>query len=391
MILHANAALSHRQRERLVSLVAAGMTITAAALLVGCSRQTASKWVGRARRGESLSDRSSRPHRSPRRTAAVVEQAVLRARRELREGPHMLGWRLCLAASTVHAILRRHGCSRLQRGQPREPIVRYERERPGELVHVDAKKLGRIIVPRHRVTGDRSRRAAGKAGWQYLFVAIDDASRLGVAALYPTRPPTRRSPFSGSCCASTSVTASRSSACSPTTASASSAAGPTPAPSVRSESKRRGPTGHRRTAKQSGSSEPCSSGGPAPTLTRTSTSAPRSCQQRSSHTIGSGHTAPSEGRRPSSASTICLGRTPRSRRRSKDDHVTMRKLDIRNEPGQAVTSTSARAIIGISFAGDRQDLGQRHRPRQHRRLLPNVRGDACWPDRHGRLRDAQPL
>lgn len=97
----------------------------------------------------------------------------------------MLGWRLGLAASTVHAILRRHGCSRLSSSKPPGPIVRYERERPGELVHVDAKKLGRIVVPGQRVTGERRRRAAGKAGWQYLFVAIDDASRLGFAALYP--------------------------------------------------------------------------------------------------------------------------------------------------------------------------------------------------------------
>jgi transposase InsO family protein len=68
---------------------------------------------------------------------------------------------------------------------PRAPVVRYQRERPGELVHVDAKKLGRILVPRHRVTGDRRQRAAGKAGWQFLFVAIDDATRLGCAGLYP--------------------------------------------------------------------------------------------------------------------------------------------------------------------------------------------------------------
>jgi transposase-like protein len=87
MILHANAALSRRQRERLVRLVFAGVTITAAAIVVGCSRQTASKWVGRARRGEGLEDRSSRPRRSPRRTPAAVEQAVLRARAVLGLGP----------------------------------------------------------------------------------------------------------------------------------------------------------------------------------------------------------------------------------------------------------------------------------------------------------------
>jgi transposase InsO family protein len=184
MILHANAALSRRQRERLVSLVAAGTTVTAAAGLVGCSRQTASKWVGRARRGEGLADRSSRPHRSPRRTPVLVERAILRARAELRVGPHPLGWALGLAASTVHAVLRRHGCSRLPRPQ-QEPVVRYERERPGELLHVDVKKLGRIIAAGHRVTGDRSTAAHGKAGWLYVFAAIDDATRLGFARVYP--------------------------------------------------------------------------------------------------------------------------------------------------------------------------------------------------------------
>ena len=89
---------------------------------------------------------------TPRRTPAAVEQAVLRARRELRIGPHPLGWALGLAASTVHAILVRHGCSQLN---PRErvQVVRYERERPGELLHVDVRKLGRILRPGHRVTG----------------------------------------------------------------------------------------------------------------------------------------------------------------------------------------------------------------------------------------------
>lgn len=185
MILHANAALSRRQRERLVGLVLAGSTITAAALAVGCSRQTASKWIGRSRRGEPLDDRSSRPRRSPTRTPAAVEQKVLRARRRLRLGPHQLGWALGLAASTVYAILRRHGCSRLKPRPRREEVVRYERERAGELVHVDCKKLGRIIAPGHRVTGDRSKRARSKAGWLYVFCAIDDASRLGFARVYP--------------------------------------------------------------------------------------------------------------------------------------------------------------------------------------------------------------
>ena len=84
MDLHANAVLTIRQR----------LTITAAALVVCCSRQAASKWVNRRRRGESLADRSSRPRRSPRRTPAVLKEAILRAREELREGPHVIGWAL---------------------------------------------------------------------------------------------------------------------------------------------------------------------------------------------------------------------------------------------------------------------------------------------------------
>lgn len=186
MKLHGSAVLSQRQRRRLVGLVGSGMTIAAAAAIVGCSRQTGSKWVNRDRRGEGLEDRPSRPHRSPRRSAEAVERAVLQAREELRAGPHVIGWATGLAASTVHAILRRHGCSRLRPRPSRGEIVRYERERPGELVHVDCKKLGRILVPGHRIHGDRSRRAPrGQAGWQYLFVAIDDASRLGCAGLFP--------------------------------------------------------------------------------------------------------------------------------------------------------------------------------------------------------------
>jgi transposase InsO family protein len=182
--LHANAVLTVRQRQRVCDLVATGLTITAAAFVVGCSRQTASKWVNRRRRGDTLRDRSSRPQRSPGRTPEAVELAILRARAELRAGPHVIGWALGLAASTVHAVLRRHGRSRLRERPAREQVVRYERAAPGELVHVDIKKLSRIVQPGHRVTGDRSRRSQG-AGWLYLYVAIDDHSRVGFASVHP--------------------------------------------------------------------------------------------------------------------------------------------------------------------------------------------------------------
>ena len=267
MDLHGSAVLSRRQRRRLVGLVAGGMTITAAAVIVGCSRQTGSKWVGRARRGEGLEDRSSRPHRSPRRVSDAVEQAVLRARGELREGPHVVGWATGVPASTVHAILRRHGCSRLVERPRPEAIVRYQRDRPGELVHIDAKKLGRIIQPGHRVTGDRSRRAKGKAGWQHLFVAIDDATRLAYAELYPDETNTSASASSSPPGASTRRTGSPSSGSSPITAPASNGAGKTPATSTTSPRNGHDRIAPRPTAKPSASSAPCSSAGPTPPRT----------------------------------------------------------------------------------------------------------------------------
>jgi transposase InsO family protein len=155
--------------------------------------------VNRDRRGEGLADRSSRPLRSPRRVDERVEQAVLRARAELQAGPHVIGWATGVAASTVHAILRRNGCSKLRPRLPRGEIVRYEREAPGELVHVDVKKLGRIIRPGHRVTGDRLKRAKGLAGWQYLFVAIDDATRLAFARIYPSETTASATAFLTAC------------------------------------------------------------------------------------------------------------------------------------------------------------------------------------------------
>src|SRR3954451_23104719 len=108
MELHGSAALSRRQRRLRGLFVRWGLTIASAAAIVGCSRQTGSKWVNRHRRGEGLEDRSSRPRRSPRQVPAAVEQAVLQARAELRAGPHVVGWATGVAASTVHSILRRN-------------------------------------------------------------------------------------------------------------------------------------------------------------------------------------------------------------------------------------------------------------------------------------------
>src|SRR5690349_24893200 len=131
MELHGSAVLSRGQRWRLVVLVGSGMTVAARPRSLVARARPESKWVNRYRRGEGLEDRSSRPHRSPRRVSDAVEQAVLRARGELREGPHVVGWATGVPASTVHAILRRHGCSRLVERPRPEAIVRYQRDRPG--------------------------------------------------------------------------------------------------------------------------------------------------------------------------------------------------------------------------------------------------------------------
>lgn len=109
---------------------------------------------------------------------------MLELRQRLGAGPHPIGWQLGLAASSVHAILRRHGQSRLH-PKLREPVIRYERERPGELIHIDIKKLGRIKRPRNPDTG-LPYGSRGKAGWEYLFACIDDHTRIGHAELYPS-------------------------------------------------------------------------------------------------------------------------------------------------------------------------------------------------------------
>ena len=211
MKLHGSAALSQRQRRRLVLLVGSGMTIAAAATLVGCSRQTGSKWVNRHRRGEGLEYRSSRPHRSPRRVSEEVEQLVLRARHELRAGPHVVGWATGLAASTVHAILRRHGCSRLQPRQAREAIVRYQRERPGSCCTSTLRSSAGLSGPATASPATGASAAAVPAGSTCSSRSTTPAGSASPTSIR-TRAPTRHSPSSLSASASTAATGCGSSA-----------------------------------------------------------------------------------------------------------------------------------------------------------------------------------
>lgn len=176
---HPNARLTPRGRALLASRVAGGWTITAAARAAGVSRQTGSKWWHRARLGE-LADRSSEVRRQARAHPPELVANVCARRLQSRLGPDGLAWETGLARSTVYAVLRRHGLGRLDRLEARPPVVRYERARPGELVHLDTKQLGRIGLVGHRITGDRRQRSR-RIGWSRVHVAIDDHSRLAYA------------------------------------------------------------------------------------------------------------------------------------------------------------------------------------------------------------------
>jgi transposase InsO family protein len=181
MKLHANARTCPNSRRLIVRRVEEeGWSLAAAAEAAGVSDRTAAKWLSRWRsEGEAgLADRSSRPNRSPASTSAARVVAIERLRR-VRMTASEIAECLKMALSTVSRWLRRIGLGKLSRLELPEPANRYERARPGELVHVDVKKLGRIIRPGHRVTGSRfDRRDQGKKGWEFVHVCVDDATRL---------------------------------------------------------------------------------------------------------------------------------------------------------------------------------------------------------------------
>jgi transposase InsO family protein len=185
MHCHANARLTPRGRARVFLAVEAGMTVSAACLAFGVSRRFYYRWLPRwqAGRAEGLADRSSRPRSSPQRLSLLSECHIAGLRVATGWGPDRLGAYLGLPASTVHRVIRRHGLVASKAAPP--PVVRYEFGTPGGLLHLDTKKLGRIVGgPGHRATGDRRGQKRG-AGWEILHVAIDDATRLVYAELLP--------------------------------------------------------------------------------------------------------------------------------------------------------------------------------------------------------------
>jgi transposase InsO family protein len=187
MNVHKNARLTPAGRALLARRVSQGWTVRAAAEAAGVSVRTARKWIDRHRRGGERRhhDRSSAPRRCPRRTSPQQVAQVEQLRRQRMTGP-AIARALGMARSTVGLVLRRLGLGKLKQLEPRPQILRYERSRPGEMIHLDIKKLGRFDVAGHRITGDRQAGRSYRAGWDFLHVCVDDASRLAYTEILPS-------------------------------------------------------------------------------------------------------------------------------------------------------------------------------------------------------------
>ena len=182
MRLHPNAKTTPKGRAELVDRVERqGWAVAEAAAYASISVRRAYVWLARYRReGDAgLEDRRSAPRRVQRRLSPYWQNRVLDLRKKRRTAAE-IARHFSLPRITVSRVLARHGLGRLRALEPVEPVVRYERERPGELVHFDVKKLGRFGQIGHRIHGDR-RRASRGIGWEFLHVAIDDKTRLAYA------------------------------------------------------------------------------------------------------------------------------------------------------------------------------------------------------------------
>ena len=197
MNMHKNARLTPRGREWIVSLSVSGQTPQAIASAVGVCPRTVRKWLQRhqAEGLTGLADRSSRPRRLRRPTSQGVAQKIEALRRQRWTGKQIAA-ETGVSRATVSRVLKRLGLSKLSALEPAEPVRRYEREHPGELIHVDIKKLGRFERTGHRITGDRKGQSNSRGiGWEYVHVAIDDASRIAFTQIMPDETKTSATLF----------------------------------------------------------------------------------------------------------------------------------------------------------------------------------------------------
>jgi transposase InsO family protein len=187
MNVHKNARLTPHGRERIVRLVEGGQTPQAVSEAAGVCPRTVRKWVERYRREglPGLCDRSSRPHRLRKPTPQAIVERVEALRRARRTG-QQIAVELGISPATVSRILKRRGLNRIGALEPAAPVRRYERDKPGEMIHIDIKKLGRFNRIGHRITGDRQGCRNAGAGWEFVHVAIDDHSRVAFARVMPS-------------------------------------------------------------------------------------------------------------------------------------------------------------------------------------------------------------
>ena len=186
MNTHKNARLTYLRRLEMVQdITLRGSSAVEAAAAAGVSAVTARKWLGRFLVGgaEALLDKSSRPALSPRALDPGVAMTIIELRRKLLLQANIAS-AMGVSKATVSRVLRRAGLSKLSDLRPQEAVQRYEREAPGELLHIDIKKLGRFEDVGHRITGDYSKRTR-HVGWEYVFVAVDDHSRVAFTDIHP--------------------------------------------------------------------------------------------------------------------------------------------------------------------------------------------------------------
>jgi len=186
MDTHENALLTPKGREAMVrSVIEYGLSKAVAARQFNTTPKTVAKWVERFRAEgvDGLRDRSSRPHSLPSQTPVATCTAIEALRRERHTGKQIAA-EVGVSPATVSRILRRLGLNRLSALEPAEPIRRYEREHPGELIHIDIKKLGKFNRIGHRITGDRTGQSNTRGvGWEFVHVCIDDASRIAFSKI----------------------------------------------------------------------------------------------------------------------------------------------------------------------------------------------------------------
>ena len=185
MNTHKHARLTYTRRLEMVEEMLAGSSAAEAAEGHGVTAATARKWLARYLcEGEAgLADASSRPSRSPRAIAPAKALLIVELRKR-RLTQARIARSVGVSESTVSRVLARAGLSKLSDLDPVEPVVRYEHQAPGDLLHIDTKKLGRIVRPSHRVTGNRKDGVDG-AGWEVLVVAVDDHARVAFTAMLP--------------------------------------------------------------------------------------------------------------------------------------------------------------------------------------------------------------